>query len=133
MICEQEAESFKWRCRTDIEDKPGRYVPDCNFLGIINKKISFCVEICYKESENDINGEEAIDNVVEDEKRVLLVGQKSKLKWADPGRVDDQNNQQHFPSPVTGTERRNYVFLKLCCLVDSGPKRWEEMTREDGT
>lgn len=27
MICEQEAESFKWRCRTDIEDKPGRYVP----------------------------------------------------------------------------------------------------------
>ena len=31
------------------------YGPDCNFLGIINKKIRLAVKICYKEGEDDIN------------------------------------------------------------------------------
>lgn len=42
------------------------YSPDCDFLWIINKEISMAVEICNEKGENNINGKEAIDNVVND-------------------------------------------------------------------
>ena len=127
MICEQKADGLKWCGGTDIKNKPGRYVPeswedrivdscraheislwtnaakeyspDCNFLGVVDKKIGLAVEICNKEGENDVNGKEAVDNVVDDKERILLVRQKCKLERANPGGVNDQNNKQHLPSP----------------------------------
>lgn len=43
------------------------------------------VKISNEEGENDINGEEAVDNVVYDEKSVfLLVGDEGKLKRTNP-------------------------------------------------
>jgi hypothetical protein len=73
-----------------IHVKPNEvYSPECNLLGIINKKIGLAVEICNKEGENDVNGKKAIDNVVDDEECILLVRQKCKLERANPGRVND--------------------------------------------
>lgn len=127
MFCEQQADGLKWCGGTDIEDKPGRYVPEswmkkaksvisleetellihvklnevyyyrvqkfnspeCNSLRFIDKKIGLGVEKCNKEGENDVNGKEAIDNVVKDEECILLVRQKCKLERANPGRVND--------------------------------------------
>ena len=43
------------------------YSPDGNFLRIINKKIGLAIQICNKECQHDVNGKEAIDNVVYDE------------------------------------------------------------------
>lgn len=75
------------------------YSPDCDFLGVVYKKIGLAVEICNKEGENNVNRKEAIDNVVEDKERILLVRQKCKLERANPGGVNDQNNKQRLPSP----------------------------------
>jgi hypothetical protein len=69
------------------------YSPDCNFLGVVDKKMGLAVEICNKEGENDVNGKEAIDNVVDDKECILLVRQKCKLERANPGGVNHQNNQ----------------------------------------
>ena len=57
------------------------------------------VEVGDKEGEEDVNGEEAIDNVVYYEKSILFIRQKCELKGANPGRVNDKNNQKHLPSP----------------------------------
>lgn len=42
------------------------------------------IKIGNKEGENNINGEKAIDNVVDDENRVFFVGDESKLKGTYP-------------------------------------------------
>lgn len=42
------------------------------------------VKISNEEGENDVNGKEAIDNVVNDEKCVFLVSDESKLKRTNP-------------------------------------------------
>lgn len=42
------------------------------------------VKISNEEGENDVNGKEAIDNVVNDEKRVFLVSDEGKLKRTNP-------------------------------------------------
>lgn len=89
MVGEHEAERLKWGSGTDIESKPGRYVPDCNLLGIINKEVRVAIEVRNKEGENDVNSKEAIDNVVKNEKSIFLVSQECKLEWTDPGRVND--------------------------------------------
>lgn len=46
------------------------------------------VEVCDEEGEENVNGKEAVDNVVYYEKRILFVRQKCKLKRANPGRVN---------------------------------------------
>lgn len=73
--------------------KAKAYAPHCNLFGIVDKKIRLVVEICNKESEEDVNGKETVDNVVDDKKSILLVSQESKLEWANPGRVNDENNE----------------------------------------
>lgn len=42
------------------------------------------IEIGDEESENNIDGEEAIDNVVDDENCVFFVGDEGKLKRTNP-------------------------------------------------
>jgi len=59
------------------------------------------IEISNKEGENDVNGKEGIDDVVYDEQCVLLLREKGKLKWANPCRVNNKDNQQHLPCPAT--------------------------------
>lgn len=59
------------------------------------------VQICNKKGEDNVNGKDAVDNVVNDEKCVLLVRKKCKLEGAYPSRINHQNNQQHLPSPVS--------------------------------
>lgn len=126
---------------------------------IVNENISLAVKICYEECENDIGGKEAIDNVVDYEKHILLVAQKCKLKRADPGWENNKNDQEPFPSPemkniewetavldeksaclgrvkrsspVQGTEWGDYVSSKFGCVVDTGSKtRDEDITREE--
>lgn len=49
------------------------YSPDCYFLWIIDKEMSMAVEVCNKKSENNINGKEAIDDVVNDEKSIIFL------------------------------------------------------------
>lgn len=41
--------------------------PDCNFLWIINEKIRMAIVVCNEECKHNVDGEEAIDNVVYDE------------------------------------------------------------------
>jgi hypothetical protein len=50
--------------------------------------VQLIVEI--KEGENDVNGNEAVDNVVDDKECILLVRQKCKLERANPGGVNHQ-------------------------------------------
>lgn len=57
------------------------------------------VKVRDKEGEEDVNGKEAIDNVVNYEKSILFVRQECELKGANPCRVDDKDNQEHLPSP----------------------------------
>lgn len=65
------------------------YAPHCNLLGIVNKKIRPAVKICNEESEEDVNGKETVDNVVDDKKSILLVRQECKLERTNPGGVND--------------------------------------------
>lgn len=50
------------------------------------------MKIGKEESENNINSKEGVDNVVEDEESVMLVGKKCKLEGRNPSRVDDEGN-----------------------------------------
>ena len=50
--------------------------PYCNSLSIIHKKMCFAVDISYKERQNDINSEDAIDNVLHQQKLRGQVPQK---------------------------------------------------------
>lgn len=43
------------------------YSPDCNSLWIINQKIRMAVKVSDEECQHNVNGKEAIDNVVYDE------------------------------------------------------------------
>ncbi|CAN1145811.1 hypothetical protein LINPERHAP2_LOCUS14902 [Linum perenne] len=73
---EQKADGQKWGSRTDIKDKPGRYVPvdwvRRIWFQVVDKETRLAIEICDEESENNINGEENIDNVVNNEESVFL-------------------------------------------------------------
>lgn len=88
------------------------------------------IEICNKECENDVNGKESIDNVVYDEQCVMLLMEKGKLKRANPCRVNNKDNEQHLPGPVTRIKRGNCASSKPCFLVDSGSKGWQEIIRK---
>lgn len=97
---------------------------------VINKKIRSAVDICHEEGENDINGKEAIDNIVNDEECVRHVLQKPKFEWAEPGRIYDKKDQKQLPGPVSWIERRNYESPKFGCLVDSRTQRWQQIAGE---
>lgn len=76
------------------------YLPNCNSPRIVNKEVRLTIQICNKECQSDVNGKEDIDNIINDQQCILLGRQKGELKRANPGRVNDQNYQQHLPSPV---------------------------------
>lgn len=84
-ICVYFCQSAEWSYHKSSKD----YAPHCNLLGIVNKKIRPAVKICNEESEEDVNGKETVDNVVDDKKSILLVSQECKLEWTNPGGVND--------------------------------------------
>jgi len=75
------------------------YSPGSNSLGIINQKIGLMVDISNKEGEKNINSKEPIDNVIHKENCPWQVSEECKFKRADPGRVDNQENEEHLPGP----------------------------------
>lgn len=50
-----------------------RYVPDCNFLWIIDKKVRMIIKIRNKECHDYVDCEESIDNVIDDQQCRMLI------------------------------------------------------------
>ncbi|KAL5989967.1 hypothetical protein ACLOJK_010862 [Asimina triloba] len=94
VVSEEDHAKFYGHCRADIKDEPAGH------------KTRPVVKICNEEGENDIDGKEAIYNVVDEEQSIWFVCQEGEVEWADPSGVDNQNNQKHLPSPETAENER---------------------------
>ena len=54
---------------------------------IVDEEVGLAVDVGDEEREHDVDGEEAVDDVVHDERGPGQVPQERELQWADPRRV----------------------------------------------
>lgn len=76
---------------------------------VINEKISFAIEESNKEGEDNIDCEKNIYYVIHKTECAWQVSQKCKFKRADPGRVDNQENQEYFPDSEEKMKGENEI------------------------
>lgn len=131
MIREQEAERLERDSRAEVEREPRRDIPQGYFLMIIDEKIGLSVHVGDEEGEDNVDGEEGVDDVVDDEHGVLLVRQECELEGGDPRRVDDEEDQKHLPRPISRAEGRYDVLPEPRRLVDPSSQGRDEVTGEE--
>lgn len=88
---------------------------------IINQKISFAIKESNKEGEDNISCEKNVYYVIHQKERAWQVSQKCKFKRADPGRVDNQENQEYFPDSeekMKGENEINWLVSSILHVRD---------------
>ncbi|CAN1249116.1 hypothetical protein LINPERPRIM_LOCUS6994 [Linum perenne] len=65
---------------------------------VVDKETRLAIEICDEESENNINGEENIDNVVNNEESVFLKGGRGGGNQGGKKMAIDKGNDASFPA-----------------------------------
>lgn len=138
VLVEQQADGLERERRADIEGKPSRQVPaadrlsrkitstetvhrsvfivhqeppipGCYFPVIVDDDAGLAVDVRDEESEHDVDGEEAVDDVVHDERRPGQVPQERELQRAYPRRVHHQEDQKRLPDPAWARARTDIL------------------------
>lgn len=118
MVGEEEGNGLKRHGWADVEHEPSWQVTECDSPRVVDQAIGMAVEVRDEEFQDDVDGEEPVDDVIEDEEGVFLISKEGELKRADPSRVNHEDDQPHFPRPEP--------------ICDSSASVYDKKEREDG-